>query len=78
MLVPGGRVAAFWNAGQPSRELTEAFAGIYRQVMPDSLAGRGRTTPAVDGYSMLCTKALGGTAQAGVFGELEQWRSDWD
>jgi hypothetical protein len=42
------------------------------------LIREGRTTPAADEYSMLCTKAFGVTAQAGAFGELEQGQSDWD
>lgn len=77
-LRPGGRADAFWNAGQPSRELTEAVAEIYRRTMAGSLAGSRRTTPAVDGYPMLCTHAFGVTAQACALGELEQWRSDSD
>jgi hypothetical protein len=76
-LRPGGRADA-WSAGQPSRELTEALAEIYRRTMADSLAGRRRTTPAVDGYPMPCTQAFGVTAQAGALGELKQWRSDSD
>jgi len=31
----GGRLAVFWNAGQPPPDMTEAFAAVYRRVMPD-------------------------------------------
>jgi hypothetical protein len=71
-------MAMFWNAGQPSSGLAEAFADVYRRVLPDSLPARAGTMPAVDGYSVLCTKATDGTWEAGAFGEPEQWRFDWE
>jgi hypothetical protein len=33
---PGGRLAVFWNAFQPPPGLGDAFAGVSRQVMPNS------------------------------------------
>lgn len=36
VLRPGGRLAVFWNAFQLPPSLGEAFAEVYRQVMPDS------------------------------------------
>ncbi|MEU4499035.1 class I SAM-dependent methyltransferase [Streptomyces sp. NPDC023998] len=77
-LRPGGRLAVFWNAGQPPPELAESFAEVYRRVMPDSLAARQWTMPAVDGYSVLCTRAADGIRQVGTFGAPEQWRFDWE
>lgn len=77
-LRPGGLLAVFWNAGQPSPELAESFAEVYRRVMPDSLAARQWTTPAVDGYSALCTRAADGIREVGAFGAPEQWRFDWE
>jgi SAM-dependent methyltransferase len=80
-LRPGGRLAVFWNVDQPPSELLEAFAEVYRRVMPDSLAaGRWATTgpeAALEGYSMLCNKAADGMRQIGAFGEPERWRFDW-
>ncbi|WP_030797374.1 class I SAM-dependent methyltransferase [Streptomyces sp. NRRL S-337] len=73
-----GLLALFWNAGQPSPEVAEAFAEVYRRVMPDSLAARQSTTPAVDGYTALCTKAADGLRKAGTFTDPEQWRFDWE
>ena len=40
VLRPGGRLAAFWNTGQPSAGLDEAFVEAYRRVLPESLASR--------------------------------------
>jgi SAM-dependent methyltransferase len=77
-LRPGGRLAVFWNVDQPPPELAEAFAAVYRQVGPDSLAAGRWATTGSDAYSMLCAKAADGIRQAGAFGDPEQWRFDWE
>ncbi|MGW2634069.1 class I SAM-dependent methyltransferase [Streptomyces chattanoogensis] len=77
-LRPRGLLALFWNAGQPLPEVAEAFAEVYRRVMPDSLAARQWTVPAVDGYTALCTKAADGIREADGFADPEQWRFDWE
>jgi len=76
VLRPGGRLAVFWNAFQPPPSLGDAFAEVYRQVMPGSpslWAG-----PILDAYLMMCAKAADGMRQAGGFGGPEQWRFGWD
>ncbi|MGW3206817.1 class I SAM-dependent methyltransferase [Streptomyces sp. NPDC001135] len=78
VLRPRGLLALFWNAGQPLPEVAEAFAEVYRRVVPDSLAARPATVPAVDGYAALCTKAADGIREVGAFAAPEQWRFDWD
>ncbi|MEV4063711.1 class I SAM-dependent methyltransferase [Nonomuraea dietziae] len=80
VLRPGGRLAAFWNVGQPPPEATEAFAAVYDRVVPDSLAARGyrKAMSALDGYAVLFGKAADGMGQAGAFGDPEQWRFDWE
>jgi len=78
VLRPGGLLALFWNAGLPSPEVAAAFAEVYRRTLPDSLAARQWTVPAVDGYSALCDKAADGIRAAGAFGDPERWRFDWD
>jgi len=78
-LRPGGRLAVFWNAFQPPPDLAEAFAAVYRRVMPDSplfRGGAGHAGP--DAYQGSCAKAAEGMRQAAAFGEPEQWRFDWD
>ncbi len=43
VLRPGGRLAVFWNRGQPPDELREALADAYRRVAPEP--GRGLALP---------------------------------
>lgn len=78
-LRPGGRLAVFWNAFQPPSDLSEAFAAVYRRVLPDSplfRGGAGHGGP--DAYRGPCANAAEGMRQAAAFGEPEQWRFDWD
>ena len=75
-LRPGGRLAVFWNAFQSPRGLGEAFALVYRQVMPDSPNVWAR--PILDAYLMMCGQAADGIRQAGAFGDPERWRFDWN
>jgi len=76
-LRPGGRLAVFWNAGQPPPDLAEAFVAVYRRVMPD-LPFNPWAMPASDAYSVLCTRAADGIREVGAFGEPEQWQFDWE
>jgi SAM-dependent methyltransferase len=76
-LRPGGRLAVFWNVFQPPPDVGEAFAAVYRQVMPGSQASfwTGRI---LDVYAPGFTRAADGIRAAGTFGDPEQWRFDWD
>ncbi|MEV6840209.1 class I SAM-dependent methyltransferase [Streptomyces sp. NPDC051133] len=78
VLRPRGLLALFWNAGQPLPELTEAFAEVYRRVLPGSLAARQGAASAVDGYAPFLAKAAGGIRETGAFTEPERWRFDWE
>jgi SAM-dependent methyltransferase len=77
VLRPGGRLAVFWNVAQLPAEVAEAFAAVYRRVMPDSLGARWATTNP-DAYATLCAKAADGIRQSGAFGDPEQWQFDWE
>jgi SAM-dependent methyltransferase len=77
VLRPGGRLAVFWYVFQPPPGLGQAFAGVYRRVLPGSPFSRG-TMPGLDSYSAFFTKAADGLSRAGAFGQPEQWRFDWD
>ncbi|ACZ88100.1 class I SAM-dependent methyltransferase [Streptosporangium roseum] len=76
-LRPGGRLAVFWNVGQPPPDVAEALSAVYRRMMPGSLASRQWTADS-DGYSVLCAGAADGIREVGAFGEPEQWRFDWE
>jgi SAM-dependent methyltransferase len=76
-LRPGGLLALFWNAFEQPPGLGDAFAAVYRRVLPGSPLSRRPATGA-DAYAGLCAKAAAGIRQAGAFGEPEQWRFGWD
>jgi SAM-dependent methyltransferase len=77
VLRPGGRLALFWYVFQPPSGLGEAFAAVYRRVLPGSPFSSG-TMPGLDSYSAFFTKAADGIRRASTFSEPEQWRFDWD
>ncbi|XVU23933.1 class I SAM-dependent methyltransferase [Actinoplanes sp. CA-054009] len=79
VLRPGGRLALFWNAGQPSPEAAVLFKEVYERLMPDSMMARayGSAASAVQVYSSMLDTAESGMRQAGFFGEAERWRFDW-
>jgi SAM-dependent methyltransferase len=74
ILRPGGRLALFWNVFEPSPELAEAFAVVYRRVLPD-LPFSPWAKPALDVYEALFEKAADGIKQ---IGDPERWRFDWE
>jgi SAM-dependent methyltransferase len=77
VLRPGGRLALFWNVFQPSPDVAEAFSAVHRRVMPGPLADLW-ARPALDGYSVLFTKAADGIRRVGAFSDPQQWRFDWE
>jgi SAM-dependent methyltransferase len=77
LLRPGGRLAAFWNVYEPPPAVAEAFAGVYRRVLPD-MPIFSRVMPGLQEYSPLLTKAADGIRAANAFTEPEQWRFDWE
>lgn len=84
VLRPGGRLAVFGHVFDAPPEVAEAFTVVYRRVAPDAPlnlwpAGSGQPTgTALDIYQAMFTKAADGIRQVGGFGELEQWRFDWE
>jgi SAM-dependent methyltransferase len=77
VLRPGGALAVFWNVSQPPPQLAEAFAAVYRRVMPDSLPAAWATS-SLKGYSALSTKAADGIGRVGGFGDPEELAFDWE
>jgi len=78
VLRPGGRLAVFWNAFDPPKDLREAFAAVFRRVLPASPSGGFWDRPAVDAYRAGCARVAGVIRQAGTFGEPEEWLSYWE
>jgi SAM-dependent methyltransferase len=77
VLRPHGRLAVFWNGGDAPGELAEAFAAVYRRLLPD-LPMLFTTRSAVDGYDGFLTTAADAIRQTAGFGEPEQRRYAWE
>ncbi len=77
VLRPGGRLAVFWNTGQPPAGLDEAFADVYRRVLPASLVARLGRRSIEEAHVAMCAKAADGIRASGSFDEVEQWRFEW-
>ena len=77
VLRPGGRFAVFWNTGQPSAGLDEAFAEVYRRVLPKPLVARLGRRSIEEAHSAMRARAADGMRAAGAFDEPEQWRDEW-
>ncbi len=77
VLRPGGRLALFWNVFQPPADLADAFAAVYRRVLPDSPIS-GQTAPPLETYSPILDAAADGIRRTGAYGDAERWRFDWE
>lgn len=77
VLRPGGLLAVFWNVAEAHPEMREAFAAVYRRVLPD-LPFNPWARSAVDGYSVITEKASKEIAATGAFSHPEQWHFDWE
>ncbi|WP_022901439.1 class I SAM-dependent methyltransferase [Humibacter albus] len=78
LLHPGGRLAIFWNAGDPDPDIAAAFGEVYRSVdtgLPFTPWAAG--VSAVDGYRHFLDKATDGIRTTGAFDEPEALRFDW-
>ena len=77
VLRPGGRLAAFWNASEPQKDVSEAFADVFRRVLPDSPAAAFWYRP-VEAYRAGGERVAGFIRQSGTFGEPEEWLATWE
>lgn len=75
LLRPGGRLAVFWNIGQPPGDLARAFSEVYRQVVPDTPFA-SPPGDAVAGYEPILTKATNAIEATQAFEAPERWRFD--
>ena len=78
VLRPGGLLAVFWNVFELPPEVAEAFAAVYRRVLPDSPLRRLRPGTPRGAFAVFTAKTAGGLQEAGGFGEPEQWQFDWE
>lgn len=78
VLRPNGRLAVFWNAFDPPQDLREAFAEVFRRVLPESPFGAFWARPALDTYRAGQAKAAEAMRQMGSFGEPEEWLFHWE
>ncbi len=77
VLRPQGRLAVFWNAGDAPPELAEAFAAVYRRLLPD-LPMLATVRSAVDGYGRFLQTAEEAIRKTPGFGQPEQRRYPWE
>ena len=77
VLHPGGRLAVFWNAFDPPKDLREAFAEVFRRVLPDSPSAGFWARPAIDAYREGCARVADVIRRTEAFGEPEEWLSHW-
>jgi SAM-dependent methyltransferase len=77
VLRPGGRLVVFWITGRPPEILNEAFAEVYRRVLPESLHSRLGPRAIEEAHSAMCSRAADGIRATGTFDEPEQWRFEW-
>ncbi len=78
LLRPGGRLAVFWNVGQPPRDVAEGFSAVYRRVMAGSPVAEMWSKPALEGNAVVATATSDGIREAGCFADPEQWRFEWE
>jgi SAM-dependent methyltransferase len=78
VLRPEGRLAVFWNAFAPPKDLRDAFGEVYRRALPGSPASGFWSRPAIDAYRAGCARVADAVRETGAFGETEEWLSDWE
>jgi SAM-dependent methyltransferase len=76
VLRPGGRLAVFWNVGDPDPDVAAGFAEVYRAV-DTGLPFTPWSTPMLSAYEHMLTAAAEGIRAAGAFAEPERLRFDW-
>ena len=77
LLRPGGRLAVFWNIGQPPPDLGVAFSEVYQRVLPDTPFAATPIDP-LAAYDRLFTKAAAEIERVHAFSQPERWQCDWE
>jgi SAM-dependent methyltransferase len=76
LLRPGGRIALFWNVGDPEPEIARAFADVYRSV-DTGLPFTPWAAPTLDSYETIMARAVDGIDATGAFATPVRLRFDW-
>ncbi|MBW9093865.1 class I SAM-dependent methyltransferase [Microbacterium jejuense] len=77
-LVDGGRIALFWNAGDPPREIAAGFAEVYRSVETGlPFTPFASDASAAEGYGRFVDAAAEGLRAAGAFRTPRPLRITW-
>jgi SAM-dependent methyltransferase len=77
LLRPGGRLAVFWNLGEPPADVAEKLSAAYQRVAPE-LRGGHQTSVAAGGPATAPSAAADGIQRTDAFDEPEAWRFDWE
>ena len=77
LLRPNGRLAVFWNIGQPPPDLARAFSEVYQRVLPDTPFARTPSDP-LAAYEQFFITTANEIQQVGAFSEPERWQFDWE
>ena len=81
VLRPGGRLAMFWNDGQPEPDMAKAFADVYRSVdtgLPANPYAAPTQAPAPSQSESSIATAIQGLHTAGGFAEPARMKFDWE
>lgn len=79
VLKPRGRLAVFWNVGDPDPEIAAAFGEVYTTVstgLPFTPWANGAS--AVAGYEPILARASDGISRTRTFAEPHRLRFDWE
>ena len=77
VLRPHGRLSVFWNGGEAPPDLAEAFASVYRRLLPD-LPQLFAVRSGAQGYGNFVGVAEEGIRGSGAFGEPVERRYAWE
>ncbi|TCP54844.1 methyltransferase family protein [Tamaricihabitans halophyticus] len=74
----GGPLALFAHVFEPPAEIARVQDEVIRRVVPDLPADVRPSGGGLAGYREMFDKPAAGIAATGEFGEVAQWRFDWE
>jgi SAM-dependent methyltransferase len=76
LLRPAGQLFLFWNTGRPDAAVDDAFAEVYRRVLP-AMADRLTSEALEAAHEAMLARVADGVRASGSFDEPERWHVDW-